>query len=74
MIEALISAVPSILCNADQETALGRTILNFLDPDTAQMMNLNILEVCVRPLCLFRLNKLIILIVDSQRKLLFAFQ
>lgn len=37
-IEALIPVLPVIMCHSDNSTALGRTVVNIIDPDTSKAM------------------------------------
>ncbi|GJQ85225.1 hypothetical protein Trydic_g13065 [Trypoxylus dichotomus] len=52
VVEALILTFPSLLCFVDQTTPIGRTLMSFLDPDTAQSMGLTTLEILKGNCCL----------------------
>lgn len=44
-IEAIIPALPILLCYADKETPIGRTVSGILDPDVGKSLFLTKLEV-----------------------------
>jgi hypothetical protein len=51
IVEALIGALPILLCHSDKTSSLGRCLLNISDPDTAQSLHLPKIEVNHRKCC-----------------------
>lgn len=45
VIEALIPTFPLLLCHANKETVLGKTLISMFDPDVALSMMLPDIEV-----------------------------
>ncbi|KRT81126.1 hypothetical protein AMK59_5745, partial [Oryctes borbonicus] len=52
IIEAVVVTLPSLSCYVDQTSSIGRTLLSFLDPDTAHSLGLTTLEILKGNCCL----------------------